>query len=654
MKLRDLFCHPWATKIASLTLIIAVGCWMALGALIQSIWVPTHHMDGAFQTASGLHRLDMGYILGKDFVPYLGIGPLVVLYPTFKLFGATLCASCASALFVTWIVGAAEIALAVWLVLPKRSFFSIAALSGFFFAMLLWPLARLGVSNPFEFASMPGNSLKPLRSAAPWIAAYFFCFLLDRVKTPCRRLLLSAMVSAGLLLWSNDFALPTAGLFGILLAFSFFRPFRTGWKYVLLYGALTLAFWLTMLSLLTLGHPGNVLRYNFVDVAGDQWWYFEPYREDSRVFSANQVLKLVSADTIFGTLVLASLTLLAMTYKDRGLALLAWIGTVVAAGGCIASVGGHLENYFFPFVYWAKVAVMGILIRIVTIGWSALLRYYSSYGRFQYELAALAIAALFSVAYTAHLARLYRNELRTLQADTRALYVKELGGYLHEQWQPYIAFVRQNTGHKVVEEYWGIWSATQKCFSDRPVDSIIHALGSVRPCAQKDLEDAEYATSTRYKESPGWQAWGVSENFWFYDPLVSKWAPVFISPTTVVWKKMDQIRPASLVATEVLSNKKVFRLAAPKTGYYRVKLKYRANGGKALFLVRNNINVVQDSNGYLSMNPATDEVIFPVWARVGENTFDTVVVGNTSATVDISDCEASMLEIEIPEVLPPK
>lgn len=66
-----------------------------------SIDIPTKHLDGAFQTASGLFRLAAGQWPGEDFLPYLGLGPLFVLYPFFLLAGGDVAASEFAAWFTT-------------------------------------------------------------------------------------------------------------------------------------------------------------------------------------------------------------------------------------------------------------------------------------------------------------------------------------------------------------------------------------------------------------------------------------------------------------------------------------------------------------------------------------------------------------------------
>lgn len=72
-----------------LTNLILVGAisWKA------SLYSPTNHLDGAFQTAAGLFKIKAGQTPGIDFFPYLGIGPLTLLYPFFIFAGSNLAAS---------------------------------------------------------------------------------------------------------------------------------------------------------------------------------------------------------------------------------------------------------------------------------------------------------------------------------------------------------------------------------------------------------------------------------------------------------------------------------------------------------------------------------------------------------------------------------
>jgi hypothetical protein len=88
-------------------------------SLRSSVYLPTYHLDGAFQTASGLYRIKWGDIPGIDFFPYLGIGPLISLVPLFLTFGGNLWASVVAANVVT--LGIMQISAAIIFFLLTKS-----------------------------------------------------------------------------------------------------------------------------------------------------------------------------------------------------------------------------------------------------------------------------------------------------------------------------------------------------------------------------------------------------------------------------------------------------------------------------------------------------------------------------------------------------
>lgn len=161
-----------------LTLILLSAASALFISLTKSINLPTYHLDGAFQTASGLYRLDSGQLVGRDFFPYLGIAPLYILYPLFKALGANLAASVFTAQLVTLLLGALSVALIWHLIFCSRSFLRSLAIGSLLF---LLPVVLLdGLRVPFPpalHASIPGNSLRPIRSAAPYLTVLAYYFL---------------------------------------------------------------------------------------------------------------------------------------------------------------------------------------------------------------------------------------------------------------------------------------------------------------------------------------------------------------------------------------------------------------------------------------------------------------------------------------------
>src|SRR3954451_22069902 len=71
-----------AVRLVALVALLLLDLAIPLAYARQSSLVlPTMHLDGSFQTASGLFRLESGQWPGKDFFPYLGIGPVMALFP---------------------------------------------------------------------------------------------------------------------------------------------------------------------------------------------------------------------------------------------------------------------------------------------------------------------------------------------------------------------------------------------------------------------------------------------------------------------------------------------------------------------------------------------------------------------------------------------
>jgi hypothetical protein len=193
--------------------------WAIFYSLHETINIPTYHLDGAFQTASGLYRLDAGQFPGKDFYPYLGVGPLYVLYPLFKALGSDVSSSIFSADFTVAVVVMLSIAF-IWHMLwqPKSFITSVAAGSVLFFLYIGFSIVnRVLFNQPIlmeQIGLSPGNSLKPLRSFAPYLAAIIFYFFVLNISSTRMKYITAGMLTGLILLWSNDYAITTSFLFG--------------------------------------------------------------------------------------------------------------------------------------------------------------------------------------------------------------------------------------------------------------------------------------------------------------------------------------------------------------------------------------------------------------------------------------------------------
>ena len=202
-------------KSSKFSIILFFLVWAVFYSLSKSIHLDPFHIDGFFQTASSLYRLHSGQLPGRDFFPYLGIGPILLLYPAFKILGANLMASNSSAHVMTLLAGQLTVSILWQLVFRPKSFATSLAVGAFFsvvYVMLLHTLAIPGLElSCFIFS--PGNSLKPIRSLPPYILAtlyYFFITHTKRVKPNGPTLLkgfIAGSAMCAMSLWSNDYAI---------------------------------------------------------------------------------------------------------------------------------------------------------------------------------------------------------------------------------------------------------------------------------------------------------------------------------------------------------------------------------------------------------------------------------------------------------------
>lgn len=614
-----------------------LGCSLAY-ALSQSIDLPTFHLDGAFQTASGLYRLDARHMPGRDFFPYLGIGPLLALFPAFKAAGADLAASGISAQFMT--LAAAMLATAViWqLVWRPARFVEAMAWAALLVCGPLCISVLLDRALPpwFDFGLKPGNSLRPLRASAAYLAFGAYYLFTRRARGTYSTLVVGGLLAGTVLLWSNDFALPTAILLSACVLLDVWQRHRPPPATLFAQPAVAALTAAALMTAATGGHAMALLQYNFLDVARDQWWYFAFYSDQSRIFGSADIGKLLYDESYPPLAALLALALAAFFSRQREVFFLLALSATLVLGGLLASVGGHIGGYFGNARFFS-----GMLVAVAALRGVALLT--AQPPRLQSTLpllgAALAAGACGWSAMKAH------ADHRNAAADTERFYVPELGGYLPLEWQAYIQLARSTPG-MVIEEYWGLWSATRRAFPAWPVDSVIHALGRVRLSAAAQLPQASTVITTRHRTSSTWQPWSISQNFWFYEALFRNWSPKALSPTTVVWHRLRAPTPDKPVPCTAESGQSAsIQIVAPRPGYYQLSLDYELTGrGRALLMLQNNLSFGGDAEGFVSVDPVGTHVRFPVFVpREGPVRLGISVRSRPGRAVRLGHCTASAL-----------
>lgn len=599
---------------------LAVVCaWVVHSAATasgQAINVPTFHLDGAFQTASMLYRVDAGQVPGRDFYPYLGVGPLLLLLPLFKAAGSHLTASVFSASLLTQLSLVLLLSV-LWRLMSRQAtrLSSLAAGTLLTYAGVVLPLhVGLRVPGWLSVCLWPGNSLRPLRAAIVYAAMALFLLIHRRVTTPTRRFAAYGLLAGVTMLWSNDYAIVTAGTLGLLVLLELRREQSGRIKLALLYGTTWLGAWLLLLTLSTAGHPLQQLAYNFRDVAPDQWWYFAPYREVSRIFHWYELPLYIVKEVPFALVALTVVLAIARETRRIEHLLLGAVGFALMAGASVATYGGHKDAYFFAFRMWGFVTAIIAGVRVVAWLIGRPLERRPRLVPVGTALAALAsVVIVHQAVRTARAVSLARAEA---PRDAARFAVPELGGYLPTTWREYIELARRTPTRAVVEEYWGIWSALHRIISPWPVDSVIHALGRQREVARAMLPAAEVIITTRPRMSPQWQPWNVSENYWFYEELIYRRQQVAQSPNTMVFMRGGTPPVDPPVDCRIDAAAGAVMVTPQRAGFVEITLDYAYDGPRRSLLMAAN-NYVRTAGlepaGYLSLDPRATRAQYPAY-----------------------------------------
>jgi hypothetical protein len=644
-----------ASSTDSIALALSIMCLLAIivfRSLDLSINISTNHIDGTFQTASGLYRLDEGLCPGRDFLPYLGVGLLYVIYPLFKLVGGDVSSSMFAAHAITFISTATALLTVCLFCLNGRLRLSLRVAAA---------LLTIGmISSPFDLPIFivdrlqPGQSLRPIRSLAPYLAFLCAYYLLSKNKHSGINAIVLGCLAGICTLWSNDFGLPTVvALCGLSASLWLKKALST--KDMLLFAVALTASSVASLTIATCGSPLSLLSYNFLDIAKDQWWYFGPWSEKTKIFGFSDVGKLFATSTEFGLAVsLAALVfLLAGVSKKLEHIILAWLTVALLLGTLIVTIGGHIESgYLTPLIF--HTFLIGIFLPLGYLADRQVAcntQYGSRITTIATNLTLLALVLVMAIKEAEN----YFDEVAAARMDPSRFFVSELGGFLPINWRNYVGQARLSTGSSV-EEYWGLWSAIRRNEKIFPVDSLIHALGRTRDAAKHALEqNIDQVTTTRLGYSL-WQQWSMSSNWWFYRHLILNYTPQSRSSATVVWQHINPKTLVEAVNCEVTDG--IGRFLAPQPGLYDVSIVLQDEQPTArhLLLVRNGLVHAMKSDGYLSLPVYGRTLNFPM--LVFEN--GRTDIGMAYRSLDdeqipkIASCTSSLIDFEHPDVfLPP-
>ncbi len=529
-----------------LAVLAAQVLYLLLRLLGKGLLISEKHLDGVYQLYSGLHRIALGDLPGQGFYPYLGLGPTYSMYPLFDLFGGTVFASqLSSNVMVT----------AFWLLslYTLARFSPVSKLGRYGFAAFL-----LFVYASFAPSIEPGNSLLGARSFVTIVAAWaVYYFLLQR-----NRPFLYGIAVAVVLLWSNDYGIPTA--IAMIMVSALCNLSVASLRSTITTILVAILFSPIMLYLLTAGELQAYFQGS-AGVARDQFWYFVGYARESNYYDLLDVLLFwYHEGRLFRSLlILTSLPLLLALLIDiiktrrPASAILFVIGLAALGAGMLSEIAGHKDARYYTMLY----ACYGFMLAQVTYVYRLrLTAFFKSDGRISQALAWLCLPGqlrrflLFLLLVSVIGVAMEVNKL--IGMPKLASYIEPLGGYVKNEHMPLVNVSNEikseleNTSpeKRLLSEYAGIPDILLEAERKLPVDLVIHALGEdLRKRYYDQITNGEYIYATT--TNPGysaWQTWSLYQNWVFYRYIIRNYIPRFETKTLIFWKSKIEVEALDL------------------------------------------------------------------------------------------------------------
>lgn len=538
----------------------------AVLATLRGAWLLHAHslnsIDGALQTWFAADHFARGEALGMAFQSYLGVTMVLALLPVFILGGKTLFASTLAAYTLVLLGAFAASYACVWLIRPIppparwQAALVLAAL--FYYA---GPMAGQVSGITWPATLDPGVSLRPLRGALAFFVLPFFVVLVRRVWLEGR--VMAGAVPLGLvagagLLWSNDAGIPLViALAGALVLALWPRP-RLLAKTLAAFTLGVMASAGAILLAVTHGAPAPWLRYNFRDVAADQFWFFAPWDRATRILGPADLPKILAhADPLsaLALLVLAACVAFAAVQRLRtrsapvrgsafvfagasvlGTALLPQIGGHVGAeyNGITFMLGACAPLIVAPHALWRRARG---LLRAVTPRQIAVLS----------GVAALAMIGTEAARLAASPARAERTAYDpALGFFVTPAYAADLAAMrrLAAAWDE----LRMPQDRRLLSAYTSPLDISAGVRSPADVGSLIHALGPEKRAAFTALvaQRQVAAVTTIAPDYSGWEGWLTRATWPFFRALRENYTPIARNDQQVLWVRAEgKLAPAA-------------------------------------------------------------------------------------------------------------
>jgi hypothetical protein len=616
---------------------------LLLSGFIYSLGVSRYFnglpFNGALQFWNPLRRLALGDLPGRDFFSFHGIGQALAFFPFYKLFGGSFLIS--------------EI-------LRQFGTFTLFILSGLYF------LKTIGLSNlsalaitaisilipQFNSLAFPHETSLGLRTSLPLLLATLSYNLIYKKKF--NQTLVLSLLGAFCMLWSTEQG-PVV-LLGIMIWIILENRDNLKRGFLQLIGCISsaLIIYYILLSIISLGHANEVIKFALIDIQRDQKWFFgappNPFIASYSDFLRSPVINSFIYSLISGGVLLVTF----FSRKVRsipGQCLIVFM-LISTSSASLLMQTGYIAELYNAGAERALFLIIASYLLMSPIGGFKKSIYYLSF--------------LVSLMCPIHLSEeLSALKERSISSSVYA-YFPSLGSSLGEYYDELENVVQEINSSNITfhSDYRGFFEELLESEPTTRFDYIIHALGEEKRNEYLSLFDNPPDYIQTLKTSHTQYARWLHQEIWpYYEMILNSYEPFKDTSSSIVWKRKEKLANSAQDKTvtipypeskinigEVISK----HFPSVRAKYWKVELnyelpeKYLGQG-----FTRNLINYDPDPDGKsmpISLPPYLRSFSFPIITNGQDLTLQASSIGLFSSNSDFKIKELRLTPLNYSEI----
>ena len=493
-----------------------------------------------FQTYNGIRRLLSGQTPYKDFVFYLGLGPLYSTSFFVKLIGNSFMNSLFTTTFLSYLFSAITITFILYLIL-KNIKISISTTFLIFFLQFInreFDIAKTYYPNIYNFlnpiytTAQTGHSYRPARSFIIILAAIILYLVLEKqeyIKQKTKNLpsflkaFLIGVFAATLILWSNDFGNASYIAFSfifflVILKSKNLNKITIG---ILSYIIGTLISIFCTISILTKGHFTSWLKATLGTADFQSWYYGSDGYATYFYKNLNHSLFIIAVIGLILCLTILHIKNKRIVSDNLVIIFLSLSYLIAAYLYQIFSYETALFSYLNSF---GTILVLAFILKLIN---NFLNKYISFTEIYSITVFLIILLSIFLLGAPT----IYFNY-------HKGVYNEKLQGYLPEYSTELNTLINYTQGAQVFSTFASAYETITDQFQPTRYDYIIHVLGEeARKEYITDFKNGEYQyVFTISKNYTPWQDWTWYANWFFYRELYQNYQPTYEIGYNNIWE----------------------------------------------------------------------------------------------------------------------